>query len=235
MCTTTCRSATWPRCRCDCGGANHSSDVLSLLFNGYRRFGPDLPPRRSPVASSARDQRTRPHAWSDVRLIGLDLDDLETWLDQNPSRHAQVTALVEAASAADSPRGRSADGQEPHVVCALLVSVVIALEQVEELRARVVDDLAAALTTMALSAVRSAGPLPEPLDTTTEHALAATTRHVVDLVVSAVWPGTLAVNPVTLQNLRIAAILTCPDTDAHREVRDHCVAELAVALLDGTP
>ncbi|MFC8596824.1 hypothetical protein [Isoptericola sp. NPDC057191] len=167
-----------------------------------------------------------------MRLIGLDLDDLETWLDDHPSRRAQVTAIIDAALAAEPHGGASGDGDE-HLVCTLLVGVVIALEQIEELRDRIVDDLAAALTTKALSVVRSCGRLADPLDAAAERALAAATRHVVGLAVSAVWQGALAVDPAALQNLRIATILTCPDVDAHPEVRDHCVAKLAVAVLDG--
>lgn len=220
MCTTTCRTATWARCRCECDYANHGMSMMTPLAAPV--------PRRLSAGrrgGSGQDQAGPSNGDPGAQLFGVDLLHIESWLDDHPVFRDEVAHLVHIAG---SPEESAGGNIESHLACTVLVSVVMALESVDLLREHAVDGIAGTLSDAAMASVRVS--LGSETSDQLEPHVAAVLAHVVD----AALPGLALVDPEVLIAARVAAVLACPDPDEHAEVVDHCVHPLVTTVIDGS-
>lgn len=220
MCTTTCRTATWARCRCECDYANHGMSMMTPLAAPV--------PRRLSAGrrgGSGQNQAGPSNGDPGAPLFGVDLLHIESWLDDHPVLRDEVAHLVHIAGA---PAESAGGNIESHLACTVLVSVVKALESVERLREQAVDGIAGALSDVAMARVRAC------LGSETADQLEPHVGAVVAHVVHAAMPGLALVDPEVLIAVRLAALLACPDPDDHAEVVDHGVHPLVTTVIDGS-
>lgn len=220
MCTTTCRTATWARCLCECDYANHGVSMMTPLaapvprrWSAGRRGG------------SSQDHGGPSNVDPGAPLFGVDLLHIESWLDEHPVFRDEVAHLVQIAGSPDESAGGNA---ESHLACAVLVSAVMALEGMERRREHAVDSIAGALSDVAMASVRTS--LGSETADQLEPHVAAVLAHVVD----AALPGLALVDPEVLIAVRLAAVLACPDPEEHAEVVDHCLHPLVTTIIDGS-
>ncbi|GEA81578.1 hypothetical protein [Cellulomonas uda] len=156
-------------------------------------------------------------------LFGVDLDHIESWLDEHPELRAEVVDLVLLASG----RGSAGDqGTAAHVACTVLVSVVRALSAIELVQDRVVGSIADAVKDAAMSTMR------ECCGSTMAEGLEPVVADVAVRAVDAVVPELGLVEPELLTALRLAALLACPDPQEHTAVDEHCRRSLALAVVE---
>lgn len=218
MCTTTCRTAVWPLCRCECNYENHGVEKMTALTAPVPRHWSE---GRGIGSDPSGGGTSSPEFGSP--LFGVDLLHIESWLEAHRVFRDEVPRLVRLAT----PAGESErQGTAAHAACTVLVSVVMVLEKVDDLRAWVVDGTADALSTAATTMIQArlggdAAARLEPL-------VAAVCAYIVD----AALPELPLVDSEVLMALRLAAVVACPDLDDHADVVEHCVRPLVTTLVE---
>lgn len=158
-------------------------------------------------------------------LFGVDLLHIESWLEEHPAFRDDVANLVRLATPAGESGGQ---GAASHAACTVLVNVVMVLEHVDDLRERMVDGTADALTNAATAMIRAR--LGSDAAARLEPLVAAVLAYVVD----AALPEFSLVDPEVLMALRLAAVLACPDPDDHADVVSHCLHPLVTTVIESS-
>lgn len=197
MCTTTCQSARWPTCRCECRGAYHG--------------------------------RTSPHGFMEVLIV------LPMSTDQGADELAHLVARAAEETLGDATHDRAclAPG-ETHLFCTVLAALVMVLEAPHTAVDAALDRIANETTAMVTDRLRDRG---SELGAEGTALLRAAVGQLVRRSADLLGLGGLA-EPASIDQLRLAAVLLCPDPEGHAEVREHCLRPLDVTILrpddDGT-